>query len=55
MDLDEDKIELTVLALLHLTLHDGNRAWKSFDFDVALTQEGLRESRRLFQEFFGKM
>ena len=75
MDLDEDKIDLTVLALLHLTLHDENRAWKSFDFDVmnrlfekgfiadpvgkaksvALTEEGLRESRRLFQEFFGKM
>ena len=74
MNHDTDKIDLTVLALLHLTLHDSNRAWKSFDFDVmnrlfdkgfianpvnqaksvVLTEEGLRESKRLFEELFGK-
>jgi hypothetical protein len=34
MDIDEDKIDEAVLALLYLTLHDGDRAWKSFDWDV---------------------
>lgn len=34
MNLDEEKIDRTVLALLYLTLHDTNRAWKSFDWDV---------------------
>ena len=72
MDFDTHKIDATVLALLHLTLHDKNRAWKSFDFDVmnrlfdkgfitnpvnqaksvVLTKEGLRESKRLFEELF---
>ena len=33
MDLDEDKIDAAVLALLRLTLHDGQRAWKGFDWD----------------------
>mgnify|MGYP003113409124 FL=1 len=33
MDLDEDKIDEAVLALLRLTLHDGRRAWKGFDWD----------------------
>ncbi|SFH27992.1 hypothetical protein SAMN04488020_10987 [Palleronia marisminoris] len=33
MDLDEDKIDDAVLALLRLTLHDGRRAWKGFDWD----------------------
>ena len=31
---DQDKIDDTVLALLQLTLHDGARAWKGFDFEV---------------------
>jgi hypothetical protein len=34
MDIDADKIDDTVLALLYLTLHDGCRAWKGFDWDV---------------------
>jgi hypothetical protein len=34
MDIDEDKIDDTVLALLWLTLHDECRAWKGFDWDV---------------------
>jgi hypothetical protein len=33
MQLDEDKIDEAVLALLHLGLHDG-RAWKGFDWDA---------------------
>ena len=34
MALDVDRIDKTVLALLHLGLHDGTRAWKSFDWDT---------------------
>ncbi len=34
MALDHDKIDDTALALLYLTLHDGYRAWKGFDWDV---------------------
>jgi hypothetical protein len=34
MPLDTDKIDDTALALLYLTLHDGDRAWKGFDWDV---------------------
>jgi hypothetical protein len=32
MDINTDKIDEAVLALLFLTLHDGFRAWKSFDW-----------------------
>ena len=31
MAIDRDKIDEAVLALMWLTLHDGCRAWKSFD------------------------
>jgi len=34
MDIDAKKIDETVLALLHLTLHEGNRAWKGFDWET---------------------
>lgn len=34
MDFDQEKVDRTVLALLYLTLHDKNRAWKSFDWNV---------------------
>lgn len=35
MEIDNDKIDEAVLALLYLTLHDnGERAWKSHDWDV---------------------
>ncbi len=34
MNFDEDKIDDAVLALLSLGLHDGNRAWKGFDWDA---------------------
>jgi len=73
-NIDTKKIDETVLALLHLTLHDGTRAWKGFDWDtmnrlhqqgfisdpigkaksVVLTDEGLRESERLFKKLFAK-
>ncbi|MGH7795776.1 MAG: DUF6429 family protein [Candidatus Binatia bacterium] len=33
MELDHDKIDRAVLALLYLGLHDGARAWKGFDWD----------------------
>ena len=74
MEPDNDRIDEAVLALLYLTLHDGARAWKSFDWDamnrlhekgyisdpigkaksVVLTEEGLRESERLFGRLFAK-
>ena len=34
MEYDQDKVDDVVLALLNLTLHDGARAWKGFDFGV---------------------
>jgi len=34
VEIDTDKIDDAVLALLQLTLHDGNRAWKGHDWDV---------------------
>ncbi len=33
-DMDTGKIDDAVLALFQLTLHDGRRAWKTFDWDV---------------------
>jgi len=34
MNFNTDAIDDTVLALLYLTVHDHNRAWKSFDWDA---------------------
>jgi hypothetical protein len=34
MELNTDKIDEAVLALLYLGLHDGARAWKGFDWDA---------------------
>ncbi len=34
MKLNTDRIDEAVLALLQLGLHDGDRAWKSFDWDA---------------------
>ncbi len=73
-NIDTDRIDEAVLALLSLTLHDGVRAWKGFDWNtlgrlhgkgliedpvnknksVVLTDEGLRESERLFERLFCK-
>ncbi len=34
MDYVEQKVDDAVLGLLYMTLHDGVRAWKSFDWDA---------------------
>jgi hypothetical protein len=34
MQLDPDRIDQATLALLYLGLHEGARAWKSFDWDA---------------------
>ena len=34
MEIDTDKIDEAVLALLYLTLHNGARAWKGFDWET---------------------
>jgi hypothetical protein len=34
MELDTNKVDEAVLALLYLGLHDGARAWKGFDWDA---------------------
>ncbi len=34
MKFNSDRIDEAVLALLYLGLHDGIRAWKSFDWDA---------------------
>ncbi|WP_126286514.1 DUF6429 family protein [Burkholderia stagnalis] len=43
MKVDNAAIDDAVLALLYLTLHDHNRAWKSFDWEVLnrLHERGL--------------
>jgi hypothetical protein len=70
--IDTERIDETVLALLYLGLHEGNRTWKGLDWDamgrlhekgfitdpvtraksVVFTEEGLRESQRLFEALF---
>lgn len=74
MNIDEERIDEAVLALLQLTLHDEFRAWKGHDFEVmnrlyekglihdpankyksvALTDEGLKKSKELFEALFTK-
>ena len=46
MELDEDKIDQAVLDLLYLGVHDGDRAWKSFDWDatIRLHERGMIEN-----------
>ncbi len=43
MNINTDAIDEAVLALLCLPLHDGNRAWKGFDWDTLnrLHERGL--------------
>ena len=43
MNLETDRIDQAVLALLYLGLHESSRAWKSFDWDVMtrLHQQGF--------------
>jgi hypothetical protein len=74
MEVDTDKIDEAVLALLYITLHEDWRAWKGHDWDalnrlhekglidnprsktksIVFTEEGLAESRRLFEILFAK-
>ncbi|HTX51496.1 MAG TPA: DUF6429 family protein [Caulobacteraceae bacterium] len=46
--LDEEKIDDAVLALLYLTLHDGFRAWKGFDWEAMdrLHEKGMIDDPR---------
>jgi hypothetical protein len=46
MAVDREKIDNAVLALLYLTLHDGFRAWKGFDWDTLdrLHEKGMIEN-----------
>lgn len=46
MQVDKDKVDETVLALLYLTLHDGFRAWKNIDWDAMdrLHEKGFIEN-----------
>ena len=43
MEIDTDRVDEAVLALLYLGLHDGCRAWKGFDWDAMnrLHQKGF--------------
>jgi uncharacterized protein DUF6429 len=43
VEIDADKVDEAVLALLHLTLHDGDRAWKGLDWNALnrLYEKGL--------------
>ena len=43
MEIDTERIDEAVLALLLLGLHDGSRVWKSFDWDAMdrLHKKGL--------------
>jgi hypothetical protein len=70
MEFDEKKVDNAVLALLYLTLHDGNRAWKGHDWDALdrLHKKGYisnpatsaksvvltEEGLRLSEQLFGK-
>ena len=71
MDIDTDRIDDAVLALLSLGLHDGNRVWKTFDWDALnrLHEKGFisdpvgkaasvvftEEGKRRSEELFRKM
>lgn len=50
MKLDSDRIDDAVLALLLLGLHDGDRAWKSFDWEAL----GRLHARGLISDPVGK-
>lgn len=42
-ELDTDRIDDAALAILSLTLHDGNRVWKGIDWEITdrLRNKGL--------------
>jgi hypothetical protein len=43
MELDTEKLDRAALAILSLTLHDGNRVWKGIDWEITdrLFEKGL--------------
>ena len=43
MNLDTNKIDDAAIALLSLTLHDGNQVWKGIDWEITdrLHEKGL--------------
>lgn len=47
-DYDREKVDEIVLALMHLTLHDSDRAWKGFDWETLdrLYEKGWIENPR---------
>ncbi len=47
-DVDRDKVDEIVLALMQLTLHDSYRAWKGFDWETLdrLYEKGWIENPR---------
>ncbi len=47
-DVDRDKVDEIVLALMQLTLHDYYRAWKGFDWETLdrLYEKGWIENPR---------
>ena len=51
MVLNRDKIDDAALALLYLTLHDDDRAWKGFDWDVL----GRLHDRGMIHDPVGKV
>ncbi|HEY2107233.1 MAG TPA: DUF6429 family protein [Candidatus Binataceae bacterium] len=48
MDIDTEKIDQAVLALLYLTLHDSALAWKGHDWDAMdrLHRKGMIDDPR---------
>lgn len=48
MDIDTDRIDEAVLALLYLGRHKHNRAWKSFDWNMAVLHrnDSMSDSRQ---------
>ena len=71
MDIDTDRIDDAVLALLWLGRHEDDRAWKGFDWDAMnrLHEKGsisdpvgkaksvvfCQEGKKRSEELFGKM
>lgn len=55
LELDTDKLDNAALAILSLTLHEGNRVWKGFDWAITdrLHAEGVDCGSSRKDEVFG--
>ena len=51
MEIDTERVDSAVLALLLLGLHDGRRVWKGFDWDA---MERLHKKRGFISDPVGK-